>query len=203
MRFGLICVVAALTPLWGQNEPQYVFGTTVVDSSGLHGDVFYIKDGAEKLPKLRHLKPVGSVYTTTLNVWPQQFTEGFPSITDRVEWFAIDYTGKVWIERSGPYRFSLLSDDGSKLKLDGKVVVNNDGVHGPAGRSASATLTRGVHEIEVQYFQGPRFTVALVLAIAPPGEAWRIFDMRDFKPPKDPEEWTKGKISGIGGQTVP
>ncbi len=55
-------------------------------------------------------------------------------------------------------------------------------------------LTRGVHEIRVEYFQGPRFTVALVLSIAGPGETWRIFNMNDFKPPKDPDQWETGKL---------
>jgi len=66
-------------------------------------------------------------------------------------------------------------------------VINNDGVHTAAVISAGATLTRGVHDIKIEYFQGSKFTVALVMAIAPPGEAWRIFHMHDFKPSKDPE----------------
>lgn len=39
-----------MTPLWPQNELQYVFGTTAVDSSGLRGEVFYVKDGAVPEP---------------------------------------------------------------------------------------------------------------------------------------------------------
>src|SRR5204862_2826040 len=103
---------------------------------------------------------------------------------------------------AGLYRFSLLADDGAKLKLNGKVVVNNDGVHGPVAISGSANLTRGVHDITVEYFQGPRFTVALVLAVAGPGEPWRIFNMNDFKPPKEVEQWTKGSLTEIHAQTI-
>ena len=143
------------------------------------------------------MRPVGSVYTSSLNVWPQNFDRGFPNITDRFEWFAIEYTGKFWVETTGDYRFSLLADDGAKLYLNNKVIIDADGVHGAIAFSGGATLTRGVHEIKVEYFQGPRFTVALVLAVSPPGEPWRIFNMKDFKPPKDPETWRKGEISDI------
>jgi hypothetical protein len=198
----LLWLFLALTPSWAQEEPAYTFGTTVVDSSGLQGRVFYLKPGTQKLPNFGHMEPVGSVYTTALNVWPRRFTEGFPNITDRYEWFAIEYTGKLWIENPGLYRFSLLSDDGAKLKLDGKVVINNDGVHAAMAINGGATLTQGVHDIKIEYFQGPRFEVALVLAIAPPEERWRIFNMTDFKPPKDPDDWHKGKISGIQRQTM-
>src|SRR5206468_13105287 len=56
-----------------------------------------------------------------------------------------------------------------------------NGVHGARAVSGSATLTRGVHEIKVEYFQGPRFTVALVLAVSPPGKRWRIFNVAHFQ----------------------
>jgi hypothetical protein len=184
-----------------QDKPEYTFGTTVVDSSGLQGRVYHLKPGTHALPNFGHLHSVGSIYTTSLNIWPQNFDEGFPNISDRFEWFAIEYTGKVWIEKSGHYRFSLLADDGAKLYLNNAVVIDNDGDHGPRAVSGSATLTRGVHEIKVEYFQGPRFTVALVLAVSPPGEPWRIFNTNDFKPPNDPEQLEKGEISEIGPTT--
>ncbi len=187
----------ALGSLRAQDNPEYTFGTTVVDSFGLQGRVFQLKPGAKALPKFAHMRPVGSIYTTSLNVWPQNFDEGFPNVMDRFEWFAIEYTGKFWIENSGHYRFSLLADDGAKLYLNDRVVIDIDGVHDARASSGSATLTRGVYEIKVEYFQGPRFTVALVLAVAPPGKPWRIFNMNDFKPPNDPEQLQKGEISEI------
>jgi hypothetical protein len=147
------------------------------------------------------MRPVGSAYTTSLNVWPQNFDEGFPSITERFEWFAIEYRGRFWVETAGPYRFSLLADDGAKLYLDNQVVIDNDGVHRATAVSGGATLTRGIHEIKVEYFQGPRFTVALVLAVSPPSEPWRIFSMNDFKPPNDSDKLEKGEISNIQSTT--
>jgi len=49
----------------------------------------------------------------------------------------------------------LLADDGAKLYLNNELVIDNDGMHGARAVSGSATLTRGVHEIKVEYFQGP------------------------------------------------
>jgi hypothetical protein len=203
MRFGgFWFFLLAAAGLFAEDKPAYTFGTTVVDSSGLQGRVFHLDPDTARLPDFRRMHPVGSVYTTSLNVWPQPFEEGFPSITERFEWFAIEYTGKFWVDTGGQYRFSLLSDDGAKLTIDDKVVVDLDGVHAAWAASSSANLTRGVHDIKVEYFQGPRFTVALVLSVARPGEAWRIFNMHDFKPPKDPEDWTKGSIADVRGQTI-
>jgi hypothetical protein len=37
------------------------------------------------------MKPVGTIHTSSLNIPPRIFTDGFPGVTDRFEWFAIDY----------------------------------------------------------------------------------------------------------------
>jgi hypothetical protein len=189
--------------LLAQDKPEYTFGTTVVSSSWLQGRIYDLKPDTDRLPRLDRMKPVGTIYTNMLNVWPQRFDRGFPGITDRYEWFAIDYSGKFWIEQPGQYRFSVLSDDGARLEVDRKVIVDNDGTHAPSALTGSAVLSRGVHTIQVSYFQGPRFTVALVLAIAPPGERWRIFNTDDFPPPKDPAEWVTGKISEVRKSAQP
>jgi hypothetical protein len=202
MRLVFLCVTLAAI-LAAEDNPAYTFGTTVVDSSGLEGHVYLLKERTEKLPKFKEKEAIGKIYTRTLNVWPQPFDDGFPGITDRFEWFAIDYKGKFWIETPGRYRFSLLADDGARLWINDELLVNNDGVHMARAVSASATLTRGVHQIRVSYFQGPRFTVALVLAVAPVNEPWRIFHTDDFKPPKDPDQWVNGKVQDVSRQTVP
>lgn len=184
-----------------QQHPQYTFGTTVVSTTGLQGRIHLLKRNAERLPARFDpgKKPAGVIYTTSLNVWPQRFDEGFPGVTDRHEWFAIDYTGRFWVEEPGTYRFSLLSDDGSRLEIDGERLIDLDGQHPPYGASASAYLTRGAHSIHVPYFQGPADVVALVLAAAKPGGggAWRIFNTDEFLPPEDPGLWVDGAIRDI------
>lgn len=202
MRCAKLCSALLLTSrLFADDKVadkvDYTFGTTVVDSSGLQGRVYHLKPKTMELPDFDRMTPVGSIYTHTLNIWPQDFDEGFHNVTERFEWFGIQYTGKIWVEKEGRYRFSLLADDGAKLLLNGKLIINNDGVHSSMAYSGSAVLSRGVHDIKLEYFQGPRYTVSLVLVVAAPGETWRLFNMNDFKPPKDTEQWQKGKISDI------
>jgi hypothetical protein len=182
-------------------QPQFTFGTTVVSSTGLRGQIYFLSAGTDRLPKLEKMKPKGIIYTSTLNVPPRSFLDGFPGVTDRFEWFAIDYTGKFWIQTPGPYHFALQSDDGAKLYIDGKVVIDNDGIHGPITRTGLAELATGVHAIRVSYFQGPRESVALVLAVAAPGETqWRIFNTYKFLPPPDADD---GKPAATGEASKP
>ncbi len=162
---------------------EFRFGTTVVASDGFEGTVYFIQEGAMALPNFKKLKPVGKIYANSLNVPPQAFDEGFPGITDRFEWFAIDYTAFFYISKPGRYTFALISDDGSKLFIDDKICIDNDGLHGPRGIAGDRNLKEGLHTIRVQYYQGPRNTVALMLAVAAKGEELHIFRCKDFRPP--------------------
>ncbi len=175
---GMLAAVLAS----GQEQPAATFGTTVVVSGGLRGNIFYLKRGANRLPDFRGLKSVGTIYTSSLNVPPQNFSRGFPGVTDRFEWFAIDYTGEFWIHDAGKYRFSLLSDDGSKLWIDDRLVIDNDGEHPPVEVAGAIELAPGAHAMRVEYFQGRRFEVALVLKVAPPGKELDVFRADDYKP---------------------
>ncbi len=160
------------------------FGVTTATTTGFHGQIYFIPEYSMKLPNFKKLKPAGSLYTEYLNILPRDFTDGFPGITRRFEWFAIDYKGRFWIEKPGKHQFALVSDDGSKLYIDNKSVIDNDGLHSPLVQYGSAKLTEGVHDIRVSYFQGPRMTIALILAVLKPGEKdFVVFDARRFRPP--------------------
>ena len=162
----------------------------MVVSSGLRGEIYFIPVDTAWLPDFKHLKPVGTIFTTSLNVPPSNFEQGFPGITSRFEWFAIDYTGKFWIEQGGWYAFGLTSDDGSKLYIDGRVIIDNDGQHVPASCKGAVELAPGVHTLRVSYFQGPRFQVALSLGVQRPGGSWQVFDTRDFTPGPNSAVWS-------------
>jgi hypothetical protein len=69
------------------------------------------------------------------------------------------------------------------------MVVDNDGVHPAATKSGNAELSGGIHTIRLQYFQGPRLQVALVLEVAGAEEELRVFSTDEFKPPANPEDW--------------
>ena len=66
---------------------------------------------------------------------------------------AIQWTGKVNITAGGSYQFQIASDDGSRLFVDGVLVVQNDGPRGKdtGGTSAALTLSAGLHDIRMDY----------------------------------------------------
>ena len=182
-----------------RDAPITTFGVTVVDPYGLRGDIYLLRPDTDRLPKFETLEPAGAVYTSALNIPPRDFQEGFPGVTDRFEWFAIDYSGYFYVDNPGKYRFLLASDDGSKLYIDNKTVIENDGIHSMHAEEGSITLDGGIHRIRLAYFQGPRAAVALILAVARPGEDWRIFSTNEFRPPRNPADWKYGDPNNLPG----
>jgi hypothetical protein len=184
---GLLVAVSAAQPPAQQpeplQEPVYVFGTTVVIPSGLKGVIYYISRAPKDLAEIEKDKPRGTIYASSLNIPTQDYKLGFPGITKRFEWFAIDYTGKFWINQPGEYRWELTSDDGAMLYIDGQQVIDNGGLHPPVTLHGTTRLSEGIHTIRVPYFQGLKFQVALILKIAGPGQEFRVFSTEEFKPP--------------------
>ena len=88
----------------------------------------------------------------------------------------------------------MLSDDGSKLYIDGHQVIDNDGQHAPKGVAGDCKLKAGEHRIRVSYFQGPRTQVALILAVIPPGEDdFSLFSTEDYLSPEARAEVKKSQ----------
>jgi alpha-L-fucosidase len=88
----------------------------------------------------------------------------------RDEYFALSFDGYILIPSTGTYMLTLKSDDGSSLFIDGKKVVDNDGLHGSTDRTGSAALGKGYHRIRVEYFNQAG-SAELALMIARTGEA--------------------------------
>jgi hexosaminidase len=89
------------------------------------------------------------------------FSPGAPSSLPRVAIpdgisatsFGLILNGFIRVPRKGIYTFFLSSDDGSRLTVGDRVVVNHDGPHSMAERAGQIALHRGWHPIEVRYFQ--------------------------------------------------
>jgi hypothetical protein len=153
------------------------FGSTTPTSNSLTGNLYFLPDNTQRLPNLLQLTPVGQVYTQRIDIPARSFDDGFPGVSDRFEWFAIRYTGTVAFPTAGTYAFRILSDDGARLYIDGHLVVDNDGQHAPAERRGTIQLTPGNHEFVLEYFQGPRYQIALQLYMTPPGGQENIFSL--------------------------
>ncbi len=157
-------------------------GRVVRDSFALGGptgtfraDVCAIPRFTAALANIRECPRLLTFYTDRFNISSRSFTEGFPGIPERTEWFAIKYTGTFTVRRSAGYTFRLVSDDGSVLNIDDLPIIDNDGTHSPRSVSARVELSAGRHQLELKYFQGPGSLLALQLFVARDGKHEKTF----------------------------
>ena len=124
----------------------------------------------KKMPDLNTLPVVGNGEAKNFDL----------SLAKREDAFALRFTGKIKIEKPGAYRFFLSSDDGSKLWIDEKQIVDHDGIH--------PVLEGGLYPSWASQRWGDHAYVAAWLYDRT-GDKFLIDLMRDFK--KHGRDWSK------------
>ena len=114
-------------------------------NKGLRFEYYEFADEMHSVTELKALKPLkkGEV----LNFVYPYAEEKLP------EQFGLIYTGYVTVPDEDVYSFSVSSNDGSRLSVADKLVVDNDGLHGEYEKEGEIALKKGLHKIELLYFQ--------------------------------------------------
>ena len=77
---------------------------------------------------------------------------GSPAEAVTADTFSARWTATVQLDQAG-YRFTTVSDDGVRLYVDGRRLIDNWTVHATETDSAIIPLDAGAHTIEVEYFE--------------------------------------------------
>ena len=137
---------AVLSSLGGAVEPAAGAGKAglVAEYYGLEGELEdFPAISAGKKPTVKRVDPQ-IAFESTQEAWPG---------TELVDHFYARWTGKLSIPKDGNYTFFLESDDGSRLFIDGKQVVDNGGLHAMEEKSGDIQLKAGDHELKVEFFE--------------------------------------------------
>jgi len=134
-------------------------------SGAFRAEVCFIPETTNSLKDIRNCRTELTFFTDHLDIPPRSFSDGFPGITTRTEWFAIYYGGAFHVRAGDYFTFRLISDDGSLLYVDGYLIIDNDKRHPPASKQATIPLAAGKHLLSLEYYQGPRDRIALQLFV--------------------------------------
>ena len=97
----------------------------------------------EQVPNFNALKPVKTGITDQFDL----------SKATQKDFFGFRFSGYIDVPKDGIYTFFTESDDGSKLFIGNKEIVNNDGLHGMNEKSGQVALKKGLHKILVTFFE--------------------------------------------------
>ena len=120
---------------------------------GLLGEYFDFGEEIDDFPYLGDRKPDKRVVDPRVDFAEVEGDFGQTSLVDH---FAVRWTGVIRIPKDGRYTFKIESDDGSKLRIDGKLVVDNGGIHGILALSGKVDLKAGDHPIRIDFFDNDR-----------------------------------------------
>jgi hypothetical protein len=91
-----------------------------------------------------------------------------------VDQFSVRWTGRVKTEGAGLYGFSVQSDDGVRLWVNGQLLVNNWSDHPLTENSGTLSLPAGAWvNLRLEYYERAG-SAALRLLWTPPGQAKRV-----------------------------
>ena len=102
----------------------------------------HAKDATNKSVDARKPQVTGELETIGVFVPQGQPADAFTNV----------FEAMIEIPKSGRYKFFTTSDDGSRLYVDGKEVVSNDGAHGMVTQSGGVKLDAGFYPLRVNYF---------------------------------------------------
>ncbi|MFW7379245.1 MAG: PA14 domain-containing protein [Oligoflexus sp.] len=156
---------------------------------GLVGRVYQLANNTSRLPDFSLLMHQSEIVVRNLDIPNRAFDSGFPGAEDLIEWFGIQFSGRLMVATAGEYDFKLSSDDGANLYIDGQKLIDNDGTHAVSAKTGKVYLSEGEHEIRIDYFQGPRYHIALQLFWKQPGESsYEIISAEHLSRPKSSDD---------------
>jgi mono/diheme cytochrome c family protein len=119
-------------------------GAKSARGSGVHYELYTSQPANAQLETILKMQPAshGTLADFSTDI------AGLPKVD-----FAIHYSGVIAIKKAGRYRFFTSSDDGSCLYIDGKRIVDNDGVRPVSEKAGAIQLLAGEHPIDVTFFQ--------------------------------------------------
>ncbi len=139
-RFDLGSEVVAISNPVAPEEPAVA---PVVSQPELLVNYSYYEGNWNTLPAFDVLTPVKSGVLSNYSLSPRENND----------FYAFRFDSRITVNESGAYTFYTSSDDGSRLYVDGQLVVDNDGLHVNKESNGVVSLTAGEHDVRVEFFE--------------------------------------------------
>jgi hypothetical protein len=117
-------------------------------------DVYRLSTRARSVKEMERHKPVGTLCLMQLDFAPRHMGLGIPGM-DFSEWYGLDIRFTINMPQDAERDFVTICDDGCILHVDGKEVIEADGLHGTEAVMGTVFLAKGIHHVRLRYFQGP------------------------------------------------
>jgi hypothetical protein len=118
--------------------------------AGARVEYYALAPSDQQLPDFDALTPYAFDLLPEIN-FPA--SNGVFATSGRTSYVGAVFEVGVLVPQTGLYTLYLNSDEGSRLRIDGQTVVENDGLHGMTERSGTLGLAAGLHLLRIEYFE--------------------------------------------------
>lgn len=136
---------------------KYTFSVKAVDAAGNEGPEATVNFNSHFAGLYYEHSPGSWPFLDSIDWSAPEYTGYIDGISLRKktqeDYFYFRFKGYLFIETAGAYQFRTSSDDGSRLLINGKRIVNNDGIHElKTVTSANINLSAGAQTFQLDFF---------------------------------------------------
>jgi outer membrane protein OmpA-like peptidoglycan-associated protein len=155
----LLCLLWVLFLINVNSQPTATFAK-------FKGTVYKIPGNEIKLGYGDHVldnEIIGQIELASLNVPRSNVdTSLFPGLLQKSQ-FGIIFFSTLKVSENGCYKFSLVSDDGSKLWIENQLVISNDKPHKMTAKRDTLKLDKGLYDVKLWYYNAYPYEYGLIL----------------------------------------
>ncbi len=134
-----------------KNLPMQDATADISEGDIFPGAVVKVYQYNKNLTKLADMQPYPAPVFEGIVPMLHATAQDFGELTDN---FGLVAEGYLNIPKDNNYVFRLISDDGSRLHIDDKLVIDHDGLHGDEAKDGEVALKAGLHPFKMEYFEG-------------------------------------------------
>ncbi|MCC5824299.1 MAG: M12 family metallo-peptidase [Phycisphaerales bacterium] len=130
-------------------EPLRQAVSGVITEPGVDVD-YFVLNNPSTMPDYDSMTPYLSDVVPDIN-FPA--TNGVFATSGRTNNVGAVFRGVIEVPKTGWYRLTIESDDGSILYMGDEMIIDNDGLHGMQERGAVVALEAGKHPVRIDFFE--------------------------------------------------
>lgn len=147
-------------PVAFRNINYKLYGSDKLTTSAVKYAYYEVEPPIALLPNFDSIPVIETGNTEIMDV---------DKLSKRRHGVAFQFTSDLNVPKTGEYLFHQYSDDGSKLYIDGKLIIDHDGRHGFEPKRGLIDLSEGTHQLQIDYFNN-NWRKGMLLQYEGPGQ---------------------------------
>ncbi len=136
----------------GPTRPGPTSASTASATGGQFSvNVYKVPENVKTLPDFSALRPVNTLTTERINLDPSK-GDNEPAGLGTTDGMGMRFIAAFMVNGEGIFRWRVQGKDGYRLHIDDKTVIENDGTHESASKTAYTHLAEGFHTIILDSF---------------------------------------------------